>query len=174
MLTENIIEQLRAYSGDEDHALWAQGDILNDNNITKEEIKRLAAILQQSPTKLYNRQFVAAENPIDYRRPDYSWTVYAIFTKIAHREQRYTAMFGRDAWTLAEAKEIVRTYNPSTSTQTENKLTHVERASLKVGNVVIKATLDPKGRLVLRVNLGASRDCIVTPQTVNTKIVFPA
>lgn len=172
MLNENIIDQLREFSGEEDNALWAQGDILNENEITKDEIKRLALILQQSPAKLAARQWVAAENPIDYRKSTYSWALYAIFTKISNRNARYTAMFSRTEWTLTEAKEIARSFNPKT--QEQNKLTGIERSTLKVGNVSVKAKLDPKGNLTLYVSLGAERVCEVYPQTVNTRIVFPA
>lgn len=172
MLTGDVISQLKAHTGDEDQSLWTQGDILRDNEITKEEVRRLSKILQQSPAKLLARQFVSTETPNNLRYSAYSWIMYSVFVKIVDTEQRWQAMFAREDWTLREAKEIVRTLNPSPSEE-QAKLTHTERASLKVGNVTVKAKLDAKGQLTLLVGLGGHRVCDVTPQIANTKIVFP-
>lgn len=172
MLTEEIIEQLRDVSSDEDSALWTQGDILVEHEVTVPEIKRLAVILQQNAAKLRRRQFVASETPTEQRREDYSWTLYSIFTNIEDQANRFRVMFSRTEWTLADAREIVNALQPKMVEQ--NKLTHVEYANLKVGNVKVKAKLDPKGNLTLLVSLGSNRVCEVTPQSVNTKIVFPA
>lgn len=175
MLTEDIVSQLRAFSGNEDQALWGQGDVLHENQITKDEMRRLAVILGQSPAALFNRQFVAAENPIEKRSLKYSWKLYATFTKIADPELRYQTLFSRDEWRLEDAKEFVKALNPPVLAE-DPKLTHVERAELRVGKVVVKAKLNPNGELTLLVNVGGggTRDCNVTYQSVNTKIVFPA
>lgn len=173
MLTNEIIDQLRAFSDDEDASLWSQGDILNDNQITRDEVKRLAVILAQSPAKLRKRQYVAAQTPIENRHEGYSWNLYALFTNIADVEKRFQVLYSRQDWTLAEAREVVHSYS-SRPVAEQNKLTHVERAALKVGNVTVKAKLNPKGELTLLVSLGGDRDVHITHQSLNTKIVFPA
>lgn len=173
MLTEKVINELKAFTGDEDRSLWTQGDILVENEITKEEVQRLSKILQQSPAKLLARQFVSAETPSNFRNPTYSWSLYQVFTKISDAEYRWDTMFSRKDWTLTEAKEVVRTLTASANAE-QLQLTRVARASLKVGNVTVKAKLNPKGQLTLLVSLGGDRVCEVTPQTTNTRIVFPA
>lgn len=172
MLTAEIIEEFVRLVGEEDASLWAQGDTLNTHKLTKDEVKQLARIIQQNPTHLFKRQFVATETPQEKRHPAYSWNLYAVFTKISDPEQRWQAMFGRDNWTLVEAKDFVKSFN--TPAHSEQKQLKIQRAELRVGKYQVKAKLDPLGNLTLLVNVGGNRVCEVTPQSVNTKIVFPA
>lgn len=173
MLTNDIIEQLKIYVDDEDASLWTQGDILNDNDITKDEVKKLAAILQQPTSKLFNTQFVAAETPPEQRRAGYSWAMYAVFTKIVDPNVRWTTMFSRDDWTLAEAKDFVRILRSGGDNVELPKLTHTERGSMKVGGVDVKGSLNAKGQLTVTVYVGGERDVRVEHQKGSVKFVFP-
>ena len=138
-LTDSFIEKMQELCRNESLCLFEMGDLLVQAQLTDEEMKKLAQVVQRKASTLRQRERVSREITKDMRDDKHSWTVYAELVRIPEKKDRITLLNSRTEWTVEAMRKAVDDFIDTQSGRPRR--VRVDKAGLKVGDVTVVAEL---------------------------------
>jgi hypothetical protein len=112
MLTDEVINAMKAFCARENSTLWEMGDYLNEHRLTDDEMGKLGEIVQRTTQTLRQRENVAREFPIDVRDTSkYAWGIYKELLSVKGAEARQEILDSRSDWTIDSIRLYISDHN---------------------------------------------------------------